>query len=61
MKFSVGFQQNGIAHREAKDAEPTVRGKARLRKGVSSYGILAEIADRARRTAVTVTRVVEDN
>ena len=60
-KFGVSIQQNGIAHREAEDADATARGKARLKQCVSSDGILVEIADRARRTAVTVTGVVENN
>ena len=60
-KFGVSIQQNGIAHREAEHADATVRGKARLKQYVSGDGILVEIADRARWTAVTVTGVVENN
>jgi len=61
MKFGVGFQQNGIAHRETKHADAAVSGEARLKQCISSDGILVEIADRPRRTAVTVTGVVENN
>jgi hypothetical protein len=61
MKFDVGIEQHGVAHRETEDADATGRGKARMKKFIGSNGILVEIADGPGRTAVSVTGVIKNN
>lgn len=61
MKFAVGVKQDGIAHGEAKGADAAGRSEARVKQSVGSDGVPVEIADVSWRTAVSVTRVVENH
>jgi hypothetical protein len=61
MKLRVGVKQDRIAHGEAKSADAAGRREARAKKCVGSDRVLVKIADRPRRTTISVTGVVEDN